>query len=321
MVLYLLHRFLLFLIAIFFLFLISFSLSYLDLSNKFICSSSLFDSLVFYFDRLLHLNFGTSIFNGELISVQLKKNFFATMELCILSFVLSFIIGIPLGIIPVFWKNKFLDIIINVFVLFSFSIPIFMLFLVLPSFFSQYMSFFSIHDRINLLNDLPSVTGFLLVDAWLYDFSDNNMMIKVLKHMTLPILTIAFSSITEIVRLVKNSTENIVNSNYIKVAKARGLSRILIIRYYVLHNAISLIITNLGMQFSTILTLTMITEFIYNWPGLGNLLIFAIQQKDYSIISYIVLLVGSLVIIINVLSDILELIINPFKRKNSYVFR
>ena len=93
------------------------------------------------------------------------------------------------------------------------------------------------------------------------------------------------------------------------------------IRRHVLHNALPPIIPKLGLQFSTMLTLAMITEVVFSWPGLGRWLINAIRQQDYAAISAGVMLVGALVIVVNVLSDILGALTNPLKHKEWYALR
>ena len=147
------------------------------------------------------------------------------------------------------------------------------------------------------------------------------MIINVLQHLILPVITLAIAPTTEVIRLMRNSTEEIMSENYVKAAATRGLSRFTIIRRHILHNALPPIIPKLGLQFSTMLTLTMVTEIVFNWPGLGRWLVTAIRQQDYSAISAGVMLVGSMVIIVNVLSDIVGAMSNPMKHKVGYAFR
>jgi len=147
------------------------------------------------------------------------------------------------------------------------------------------------------------------------------MFINLLEHLILPVITLAIAPISEMIRLMKNSTEAVMGENYIKAAATRGLSRITIIKRHVLHNALPPIITKLGLQFSTMITLAMITELVFNWPGLGRWLVTAIRQNDYSAISAGVMIIGTLVIFVNAISDILGAMMNPSKYKDGYVFR
>jgi cationic peptide transport system permease protein len=135
------------------------------------------------------------------------------------------------------------------------------------------------------------------------------------------VLTVAVAPLTEVIRLMRISTDQVLDQNYIKAAATRGLSRFTIIRRHVLHNALPPIIPNLGLQFATMLTLAMITEVVFSWPGLGRWLVAAIRQQDYAAISAGVMVVGSLVITINVLADILGAATNPLKYKEWYALR
>lgn len=321
MIIYILRRLLLLLVTLFFLSLISFSLMYFTPHGP-LSGASLTDAYVFYFHSLLQWDFGISSINGERIIEQLYGVFPATMELCILSFSMALLIGIPLGIIAGVWRNKKADIIISTFALLGFSIPVFWLALLLTLLFSLYLGWLPVSGRFDLLYRMEQVTGSALVDAWLSkEPYRNEMIVNVILHMILPVITLAVAPMTEVIRLMRNSTEEVSASNYIKSAATRGLSRLTIIRRHLLHNALPPIIPKLGLQFSTMLTLAMVTEQVFNWPGLGHWLIIAIRQQDYSAISAGVMVIGALVISVNVLTDIIGAIANPLKHKEWYALR
>ena len=147
------------------------------------------------------------------------------------------------------------------------------------------------------------------------------MIVSALRHMVLPVLTLAVAPTTEVIRLMRISTIEVFDQNYVKAAATRGLSRLTILRRHVLHNALPPVIPRLGLQFSTMLTLAMITEMVFSWPGLGRWMINAIRQQDYAAISAGVMVIGSLVIIVNVVSDILGAMANPLKHKEWYALR
>ncbi|CDG97131.1 peptide transport protein (ABC superfamily,membrane) [Xenorhabdus bovienii str. puntauvense] len=321
MIIYILRRLLLLLVTLFFLSLISFSLMYFTPHGP-LSGASLTDAYVFYFHSLLQWDFGISSINGERIIEQLYGVFPATMELCILSFSMALLIGIPLGIIAGVWRNKKADIIISTFALLGFSIPVFWLALLLTLLFSLYLGWLPVSGRFDLLYRMEQVTGSALVDSWLSkEPYRNEMIVNVILHMILPVITLAVAPMTEVIRLMRNSAEEVSASNYIKSAATRGLSRLTIIRRHLLHNALPPIIPKLGLQFSTMLTLAMVTEQVFNWPGLGHWLIIAIRQQDYSAISAGVMVIGALVISVNVLTDIIGAIANPLKHKEWYALR
>ena len=321
MIIYSIRRLLLLIVTPFFLSLVSFSLSYYT-PNGPLSGASLFDAYFFYTHNMFHFDFGISSINGEPIKAQLIEAFPATMELCALAFIFALLIGIPAGIIAGVWRNKPADTFISHLALLGFSVPVFGLALLLTLFFSLKLGWLPVSGRIDLLYNLQPITGIAVVDAWLSDSPyRQQMIINVLQHLILPVTTLAIAPTTEVIRLMRNSTEEIMVENYVKAAATRGLSRFTIIRRHILHNALPPIIPKLGLQFSTMLTLTMVTEIVFNWPGLGRWLVTAIRQQDYSAISAGVMVVGSMVIIVNVLSDIVGAMSNPMKHKVGYAFR
>ncbi|QJW55440.1 Putrescine export system permease protein SapB [Serratia plymuthica] len=321
MIIFTLRRILLLLITLFLLTLVSFSLSYFTPRAP-LYGAALLDAYHFYFVSLLHWDFGVSSINGQAISEQLREVFPATMELCLLAFTLALFIGIPLGIIAGVMRGKWQDTAISTFALIGFSMPVFWLALLLMLFFSLHLGWLPVSGRFDLLYQVRPITGFALIDAWLSDSPYRSEMIgSALRHMILPITALAVAPTTEVVRLMRISTDDVLGQNYIKAAATRGLSRFTIIRRHVLHNALPPIVPKLGLQFSTMLTLAMITEVVFNWPGLGRWMINAIRQQDYAAISAGVMVVGTLVIAINVLADILGAATNPLKHKEWYALR
>lgn len=321
MIIYTLRRLVLLVVTLFMLTLVAFSLSYFT-PHAPLQGASLLDAWWFWFTGVLQLDFGVSSINGQSINLQLREVFPATLELCILAFSVALLLGIPLGIIAGVMRNKWQDRAISAFSLLGFSMPVFWLALLLTLFFSLNLGWLPVSGRIDLLYQMKSVTGFALIDAFISDSPwRKEILINVLLHMVLPVITLALAPTTEVIRLLRNSTSEVIDANYIKAAATRGLSRFTVIRRHVLHNALPPVIPRLGLQFATMLTLAMITEVVFSWPGLGRWLINAIRQQDYAAISAGVMVVGSLVIIVNVLSDILGAMTTPLKHKEWYALR
>ncbi len=321
MIIFTLRRLLLLVITLFALTLVGFSLSYFT-PHAPLGGASLGDAYAYYLQSLMQWNFGVSSINGQPINQQLKEVFPATMELCVLAFVLALTIGIPLGIVAGIMRNKWQDITISWFALIGLSMPVFWLALLLTLYFALHLGWLPVAGRFDLLYQVKPVTGLALIDAWLSDSAYRQEMItSALSHMVLPITALAVAPTTEVIRLMRVSTSDVVGQNYIKAAATRGLSPLTIIRRHVLHNALPPVIPKLGLQFSTMLTLAMITEMVFSWPGLGRWLVIAIRQQDYAAISAGVMVVGTLVVCINVLSDIIGALANPLRHKESYALR
>ncbi|WP_312410141.1 putrescine export ABC transporter permease SapB [Pseudescherichia sp.] len=321
MIIFTLRRLLLLLVTLFLLTFVGFSLSYFT-PHAPLQGASLWNAWFFWFKGVLHWDFGVSSINGQLISEQLKEVFPATMELCILAFGFALVVGIPVGMMAGIMRGKWQDKLISALALIGFSIPIFWLALLLTLFFSLTLGWLPVSGRFDLLYEVKTVTGFALIDAWLSEsIWREEMIVSALRHMVLPVLTLAVAPTTEVIRLMRISTMDVFEQNYIKAAATRGLSRLSILRRHVLHNALPPVIPRLGLQFSTMLTLAMITEMVFSWPGLGRWIINAIRQQDYAAISAGVMVIGALVIIVNVLSDILGALANPLKHKEWYALR
>lgn len=321
MIIFTLRRLLLLLITLLFLAMVGFSLNYFT-PHAPLQGASLWNAWVFWIESLLHWDFGVSSINGQSINEQLRDVFPATMELCLLAFGLALLIGIPAGMLAGITRNKWQDKLISALALLGFSIPVFWFALLLTLFFSLTLGWFPVSGRFDLLYEVKSVTGFALVDAWLSDSPyRQEMIMSAVRHLVLPVITLAVAPMTEVIRLMRLSTSEVFDQNYIKAAATRGLSRFTILHRHVLHNALPPVIPRLGLQFSTMLTLAMITEVVFSWPGLGRWLINAIRQQDYAAISAGVMVIGSLVIVVNVLSDILGAMANPLKHKEWYALR
>ncbi len=279
-------------------------------------NTSLINAYILYIYNLFQGDFGVSGVNSQLIIEQLKEVFPATMELCILAFILALIIGIPLGVIAGLLKGKWQDGAISALALLGCSMPVFWLAILLILFFSIHLGLFPVSGRYYLLYPIKNITGFSLIDACLSDSPyRDEMFINVIHHMILPVISLAMVPMTEMIRLIRISVYNVAKQNYIKAATMRGLTQFTIIRRHVLHNALPPIIPKLGLQFSTMLTIAMITEVVFNWPGLGRWMINAIRQQDFTAISVGVMLVGSLVLIVNLMSEIICTFNNILKHR------
>ncbi|AXF75894.1 putrescine ABC transporter permease SapB [Erwinia tracheiphila] len=318
MVIYALRRLVLWLVTILMLTLVGFSLCFFT-PHAPLQGVSAVDAMLFWYKGLFQLDFGVSTINGEPIGAQIREVFPATLELCIIAFTLAMLAGIPLGIAAGVMHNRWPDRLISGFALLGFSMPVFWLALLLTLFFSLTLGWLPVSGRFDLLYSVQNMTGFSLIDAWLsHSPWRYEMLISALRHLILPVITLALAPTTEVVRLLRISTREVMEQNYIKAAATRGLSLPVIIRRHVAHNALPPVIPRLGLQFSTMLTLAIITEVVFSWPGLGRWLVDAIRQQDYAAISAGVMVVGGLVISVNVLADILGAMTNPLKHKEWY---
>ncbi len=321
MIIFILRRILLLIVTIFLLSILGFSLCFIP-AHAPLHDVNVINAFGFWYKGLLQLDFGLSSVNSQPILTQIQEFFPATIELCLMAFSLALFLGIPLGIVAALNKQKWADKIISNLALLGFSVPIFWLALLLTLLFSLTLGWLPVSGRLDLLYSIPYLTGFSFIDLFLMHSEHKVLILKSLVlHLILPVATLCVAPLTEVVKLTRNSTLDVIEKGYIKAAVTRGLSRFTVVRRHVLHNAIPPIIPHLGLQFAIMLSLTMITEAVFNWPGLGLWLLTAIRQQDYASVSTGVMVMGSLVVLVNTVSDILGAVLNPLKHKEWYAGR
>jgi cationic peptide transport system permease protein len=271
-----------------------------------------------YVSELTHLNFGLDKY-GTPIKDDLTRVFPATLELCTLAFIISLSLGIPLGTIAGMEQGKWIDKVISFISMCGYAAPIYWVALSLIFVFSMSYEWFPVSGRYDLLYKMDHITGFALIDASLSQSPDKaQLMQSVIEHMILPCSVLALAPTTQITRIMRTAVADVMNQNYIRVARIRGLSEYQIITEHVLRNAIPSIILKFGVQLSTMITFAIIIESIFNWPGIGRWLLDALTQKDYMAIQAGVIAVATLVLTTNILSDLIGAMINPLVRKNWY---
>lgn len=230
--------------------------------------------------------------------------------------IIALAIGLPIGILAGLRQGKNIDTVISFTAMLGYAAPIFWLALLLILFVSIHLGLTPVAGRYNLLYDIEHVTGFTLVDAFLTDTDNNFYLFKnVLLHLILPSIVLAIAPTTEVIRLMRTNVADVIKQNYIRAAKVRGLNNFQIVWRHVLPNAIPPIIPKIGVQLSSMLTYAIITESIFNWPGIGRWLLDALFSHDYNSIAAGVIVVASFVLIVNILSDLIGAILNPVKRK------
>ncbi|TYW38194.1 ABC transporter permease [Vibrio cholerae] len=274
-----------------------------------------------YLVQLMEFNFGLNK-NGVPIIHELLVVFPATIELCTIAFILSLLVGIPIGTLAGMRQGKWLDTIISFISMSGYSAPIFWLALMMIMAFSLHFPVFPVAGRYDLLYQIEHVTGFALIDAFLSQSPYRSQALQsVIEHLTLPCLVLALAPTTQVIGQMRASVAEVMNQNYIRAAKIKGLSNYKIVTQHVLRNAIPPMIPKFGVQLSSMLTLAIITESIFNWPGIGRWLLDALANRDFMSIQAGVIVVGTLVLTANILSDLIGAAANPLVRKEWYVKR
>ena len=274
-----------------------------------------------YIGELMHFNFGVNKAGTPIID-ELRTVFPATLELCLIAFLISLFVGIPIGTLAGMKQGKWTDTVISFTSMSGYSAPLFWVALMMIMIFSLNYQIFPVAGRYDLLYQIDHVTGFALIDAFLMEGEYRaHALQSVIEHLILPCLVLALAPTTQVIGLMRTSVSDVMAKNYIRAARIKGLSTREIVTQHVLRNAIPPIIPKIGVQLSSMLTLTIVTESIFNWPGIGRWLLDALSNQDYVSIQAGVIVVATLVLTANILSDLLGAMINPLIRKEWYANR
>ncbi len=272
-----------------------------------------------YLLSLLSGDLGVSSVSGRPVMEDILRVFPATLELCFTAFVVSIFFGVPLGTLAGLSRGGPVDYTIMTITLLGVSVPAFWLAMLTVIFFSLQLGWFPVSGRIGLLYEIPNVTGFILVDTLLSDdIYAMDAFKDALRHIALPTLVLATVPTTEVIREVRYTIGEVMKQNYIKAALTKGLSKWEIVLRHALRNALPPVIPVLGLQFGSVITTAMITETVFNWPGIGPWLVQSIGQNDYAAIQGGLLLVASFVLLASVFTDLFFTLIYPLKRRALY---
>jgi len=262
-----------------------------------------------FLKRLMKGDLGETIWTRQKVWVEVKQRFPATIELSVAAMLISSLLGVILGIISATKQYSLFDYLSMLGALVGVSMPIFWLGLVLMLIFSLHLGWFPMSGRLGVGIDLDTITNFYILDALL---TKNWAAFKdVLWHLTLPAITLSTIPIAIVARMTRSSMLEVLRQDYIKTAKAKGLSPGIVIIKHALRNALIPVITVIGLMFGILMAGAILTETIFAWPGVGKWLYDAVLQRDYMVIQGGTLFVAAIFVIINLVVDILYAVINP----------
>jgi cationic peptide transport system permease protein len=290
--------------------------AYAHLAASYHINGSLFSQYWHYLEQLFLGNWGISFSSGLPLAQEISRSLAASIELSAYALIFSFVIGLPLGFVAGLKHHKITDYSLLSASVIGYSIPVFWLALILILIFSLQLGWFPLSGRISLLFDVPYRSGFILLDILLSDLpAKSDAFYNALGHLVLPTLSIATVTSTIVLRISRRSVIEVMNSDYIQAAYARGLSSRQVLLRHGVKNALIPILPLLVMQFTTLLTNAMIVETIFSWPGIGNGLIQAIYQRDFPAIRAGMLAVSVLVLTFIISMDLVIRLIDPLRRR------
>ena len=265
--------------------------------------AALFQSQYFSFvSRILKGDLGESIFTKVDVATELRARFPATFELSVGAMVVALLLAIPAGIMAAVRKNSWLDLSVMTAALVGISMPIFWLGLLLIYLFAVNLHWLPPSGRLDVGVHLTPITGFYVVDGILTGNFEATR--NALRHLILPALALGSIPTAVIARMMRGSMLEVLNQDYVRTARSKGLAERVVIWKHALRNAMLPVITVIGLMFGTLLTGAILTETIFNWPGIGKWLYDGIGARDYPIVQGGTLFIATVYVIINALVDL-----------------
>ncbi len=262
-----------------------------------------------YIAKVLQGDLGKSMITQAPVLEEFKALFPATMELALCAIIFALLLGIPAGILAAVKRNSWLDHGVMGVSLTGYSMPIFWWGLLLILLFSVQLDLTPVSGRIAVQYFLEPVTGLLLIDSWLS--GEPGAFASAVSHLILPTIVLGTVPLAVIARMTRSAMLEVMGEDYIRTARAKGLSDFRVVSLHALRNALIPVITVIGLQVGVLFTGAILTETIFSWPGVGKWLIEAISRRDYPVLQGGMLLLGVIVMVVNLLVDLTYGIINP----------
>jgi dipeptide transport system permease protein len=263
-----------------------------------------------YVGRALKGDLGLSTVSRKPVWDEFKSRFPATLELGLLALGLAVLIGIPLGLLAAVRRNTVVDYSVMGFSLVGYSMPIFWWGLLLILIFSVSLGLTPVSGRLGFEFDIAPVTGFFLIDSFLSG-GGWPAFLDALHHMILPAVALGTIPLATIARMTRSSLLEVLGEDYIRTAKAKGLSPWRVVWVHGLRNALIPVTTSIGLLLSTIVTGAILTETIFSWPGIGKWMVASVTSRDYPVIQGGLLLIAGLIVFVNMMVDIVYALVNP----------
>jgi peptide/nickel transport system permease protein len=253
--------------------------------------------------------FGTSITTRRPVTDELRERFPATIELALAAMLFSIVFGIPLGFVAAKRHGGILDNASLVASLIGISIPIFFLAILLKYVFAVKLGLLPTVGRVSVLIDVERRTNLLILDSILS--ANWAALVDVLKHLVLPAMALGTIPLAVVARITRAAVLDVLNEDYVRTARAKGLGPRVVDARHVLRNALLPITTIIGLQTGLLLSGAVLTETVFAWPGMGTWLVDAIRARNYPVLQGGILFVSVVFVLVNLIVDISYAIINP----------
>jgi len=262
-----------------------------------------------YLGNLLQGDLSTSIVTKRPVLSEFLTLFPATVELSLCAILIAVMIGVPAGVLAAMRRGSLLDQAMMGTALVGYSMPIFWWGLLLIIFFSGMLQWTPVSGRISLIYFFPQVTGFMLIDSLLS--GQKGAFGSAVSHLILPAIVLGTIPLAVIARQTRSAMLEVLGEDYIRTARAKGLSPFRVVGLHALRNALIPVVTTIGLQVGVLLAGAILTETIFSWPGIGKWMVDSIFRRDYPAVQGGLLMIAGLVMVVNLLVDLLYGLINP----------
>jgi peptide/nickel transport system permease protein len=263
-----------------------------------------------YIGHLLHGDFGVSIRTRRPVADDLLDFLPATMELSLAALLVSLVFGIPLGMAAALRRNSWVDALARLLALVGGSIPIFYLGLLLISLFYRQLRWLPGPGRLDSTMKPPQfITGLFTVDALLtgnWPVLENSLY-----HLILPAVTLGYFSTAVLLRMTRSAMLEVWSQDYVRTARAKGLAYRVVVWRHALRNALPPVLTTIGITFGSLLSGAVLTETIFNWPGLGRYATTSVTSLDFPAVMGVTLVAAIVYPLVNTLVDIGYTFVDP----------
>jgi dipeptide transport system permease protein len=262
-----------------------------------------------YVWNVLHGDFGNSIQSKNSVLADFFALFPATLELSFCAMLFAVVLGIPAGVLAAERRGSVYDHALMGAALTGYSMPIFWWGLLLILFFSLNLGWTPVSGRIDLDYYFEDGTGFMLYDSLVSD--QEGAFTSAVMHLILPTIVLGTIPLAVIARMTRSAMLEVLGEDYVRTARAKGLSGFRVVGIHALRNALIPVVTVIGLQTGTLMAGAILTENIFSWPGVGSWLVNAIYQRDYPSVQGGVLLIAGFVILVNLSVDLIYGLLNP----------
>ncbi len=283
------------------------------LRHQFGLDQPMYQQFITYEKQLLHGDLGNSVITQQPVWNEFTTLFPATVELGICAIIFAMVVGMPLGVVAATKRGSAFDYGLIGLSVTGASMPIFWWGLMVILVFSVALGWTPVSGRISDLYYIEPWSGFMLVDCWWSD--DAGACRSAVSHLILPTIVLGTIPLATIARMTRSAMLEVLGEDYIRTARAKGLTGGRVVIVHALRNALIPVVTVIGLSVSGLLGGAILTETIFSWPGVGHWLIESVQRRDYPVLQGGTLLIATLVILVNLGVDLTYGWLNPRIRR------